>query len=104
LEGVEGLIAEFEQKNANLVANLELAPSKALADQLAKNEGEIAYLQENAAQMEARLQDLGQNGDHWAETHEAVQEFNRVMAGDDQEKTGAIRIRLNACLKPPFPG
>lgn len=99
LDGVAGMIAELEQKNANLVANLELAPSKALADQLAKNEGEIERLQEAAVQIEAYLEGLSQNGHQWEETKEAADEFNRVMASDDQDKIGAIRIRLNACLK-----
>jgi predicted acetyltransferase len=78
---------------------LELAPSKALAEQLAKNEEQVAALQRMAARLEDRLQDLGQNGHQWEETKEAVDEFNRVMASDDQEKIGAIRIRLNGCLK-----
>jgi len=99
LEEIEAKIAEIEARNANIVANLELAPSRALAEKLAQNEKTISTFETWIENLTNRLQDLGQNGHQWEETRAAVEEFNRVMTGDDQEKIGAIRIRLNASLK-----
>ena len=46
-----------------------------------------------------QLKQVQANGQQWHEARGAIEEFNRVMASGDQEKIGAIRVRLNSHLK-----
>lgn len=95
----QALIEDLTAKNSNLLANLQLAPSKALAEQLAAHEQSIERAKIEVENLTRQLQQFAGNGQQWHETKAAVAEFNRVMTSGDAEQIGAIRVRLNAHLK-----
>ena len=91
--------AELDGKIERLLDSLERTQSAAMERRLQQYEEEKEQLIASMERWSDQLDSVNGNGDHLAETRAAVEEFNRVMTGDDEEKIGAIRVRLNACLK-----
>ncbi len=91
--------AELDGKIERLLDSLERTQSAAMEKRLQQYEEEKEQLIASMERWSDQLDSVNGNGHHLEETREAVEEFNRVMTGDDEEKIGAIRVRLNACLK-----